>query len=174
MSHSAKPTLKDYLNAGGPKPNPGYAPYVPQTSMNPQGYPITTQGYNPSQPYSMPTAPQPYGQYSAGGVGAIRPSYQGYNPNAQGLAQGPAQGTTKGPAHGPAHPGYISNTTPTTQHQVGPPQGYQQPIYGQQQPQQFPPQMQQQQFGPNTNAGGQNPYYVPQNSSVNPNDLSLI
>ena len=44
MSHSAKPTLKDYLNSGGPKPNPGYAPYVPQTSMNPQGYPITTQG----------------------------------------------------------------------------------------------------------------------------------
>ena len=34
--------------------------------------------------------------------------------------------------------------------------------------------MQQQQFRPNTNAGGQNPYYVPQNSSVNPNDLSLI
>ena len=75
-----------------------------------------------------------------------------------------------------AHQGYIPNATPpTTQHQVGPPRGYQQPIYGQQQPQQFPPQMQPQQpFGPN-NSGGQNPYYAPpQNASVNPNDLSLI
>ena len=139
--------------------------------MNPQRYPMTTQVVGGPQPYSMPTAPQPYGQYPAGGVGAVRPSYQGYIPNAQGLAQGPAQSTAKGPAQGPAHQRYA---TPTTQHQGGPPQGYQQPIYGQQQPQQFPPQMQQQQqFGPN-NAGGQNPYYVPQNSSVNPNDLSLI
>ena len=77
MSHSAKPTLKDYLNAGGPKPNPGYAPYVPQTSMNPQGYPITTQGYNPSQPYSMPTAPQPYGQYPAAGGGGTEGKKKG-------------------------------------------------------------------------------------------------
>ena len=61
---------------------------------------MTTQGYNPSQvvssgpqPYSMPTAPQPYGQYPAGGgggVGAVRPSYQGYIPNAQGPAHRPA------------------------------------------------------------------------------------
>ena len=140
---STRPTLKDYLNAGGG--GQGFRPSAPAgVPFNPQphGYPMPNA---PHQPYNVP--PQ------------VRPPQQGYHPLQPGQHQ---------PHPHPQQP---------QQYPVGyPPAGsypgnYSQPGFGGQNPHTVPP--------PHTSqpAGGQNPYYAAaqqNNSSVNPNDMSLI
>merc|ERR1740129_321078 len=157
---SSRPTLKDYINAGGvPRPSvPGGIPYP--------GYinPATTshQGYQ-QPPNTAATSHQGYQQPP----NPATTSHQGYQQPPMMYQQAQPQARFQ-------QPGYPRQFPPTTGQNYPYSTGYQ--VQTGQMGQRFPNQRQQQQFYPGY-PQPQQPQLAPtphQQGLINPNDLSLI